>query len=105
MKFEVEIVPEALERIEAQVRFIAEEKSEPQSAAIWLAEVFDAIASLQFMPSRCSLAPENKFSKQTIRMLPVHSHLILFGVDEDDAKVNVYSFRAGRETPKQSLGD
>ena len=104
MRFTIEIVPEASKNIEAQARFIAEEKSEPQSAATWLAEVYDAIASLEFMPGRCSLAPENKLSSKTIYMLPIHSHFILFGIDEDVLKVSVYSFRAGRELPTRSLG-
>jgi plasmid stabilization system protein ParE len=105
MKFDIEILPEATERIEAQARFIAEEKLEPQSATVWLAEVNDAIASLNFLPSRCSLAPENKFTSETIYMLPIHRHLILFGIDENAAKIKVYSFRAGRERPQQSLGE
>ena len=53
MKFEIEISPEAIKSIEAQARFIAEEQLEPQSAEIWLAEVYDAITSLNFLPGRC----------------------------------------------------
>jgi len=99
------ISPEAAELIEAQARFIAEEQLEPKNASVWLAEVYDAIASLNFMPGRCSIAPENKYSDETIHMLPIYSHLILFAIDEEAAKVSVYSFRAGRELPKRSLGE
>ena len=101
MKFEIEISPEAIKSIEAQARFIAEEQLEPQSAEIWLAEVYDAITSLNFLPGRCSLAPENKFLDETIHMLPIYRHLILFMIDSDASTVRVYSFRAGRELPDQ----
>ncbi len=102
MKFEIEISPEAIEHIEVQARFIAEEQLEPKSAEIWLSEVYDAIASLNFLPGRCSLAPENKFLDETIHMLRIHKHLILFTIDSAASIVRVYSFRAGRELPKQT---
>ena len=105
MNFSIEVFPEASAKIQHQAHFIAVEKSEPQSAEIWLAEVYDAIASLNFMPGRCAIAPENKFTSETIHMLPVHRHLILFGIDEEAAKVKVFSFRAGRERPMKSLGE
>ena len=57
------------------------------------------------MPARCSFAPENKLTAKTIHMLPIQSHLILFTINEEAHKVDVLSFRAGRESPKRSLGE
>jgi plasmid stabilization system protein ParE len=105
MKFKVIVQPAAQRLIDDQVNFIAVEKAEPQSAALWLSRVNDAIASLDFMPMRCSVAPESRFFSETIYMLPVDSHLILFSIDEDAQQVNVLSFRAGRELPRQSSGE
>ena len=44
MKYDINIMPEAIQRIEAQARYIAIEKSEPQNAEAWLEAVYDAIA-------------------------------------------------------------
>jgi hypothetical protein len=46
--------------------------------------------------------PENKFLDETIHMLRIHKHLILFTIDSAASIVRVYSFRAGRELPKQT---
>ena len=100
MKFKVIVQPIAQRLIDDQVNFIAVEKAEPQGAALWLSRVNDAIASLEFMPTRCSIAPENRFTTETIYMLPVESHLILFSVDDDARTVNVVNFRAGRQLPR-----
>ena len=65
-------------------------------------QVDAAIASLDFMPGRCALAPENKFTAKTIHRLPIQIHLILFIIDEEEAKVvSVLSFRGGRQLPKK----
>jgi len=110
MKHQVNVSAEAKRLIEDQVRFIAVEKHEPQNAADWAASVDTAIASLDSMPERCSLAPENELTGheltgKTIRMLRVQSHLILFSIDEDAPVVNVLSFRAGRQLPAKGLGE
>lgn len=105
MKYDVIVSDEAKRLIEKQVHFIAVEKSEPQNAAAWAYDVDSAIASLSSMPTRCALAPENQLTSVTIHMLPVHSHLILFTVNEECRQVDVLSFRAGRQEPVQSLGE
>lgn len=103
MKFRVNVSDEVERLIENQVQFIAIEKGEPQSAAIWASDVDGAMASLMHMPARCALAPENKLTSQTIRMLSVHNHVILFTIDEKAHEVNVLSLRAGRQLPLKNL--
>ena len=105
MKFDINIMPEAIEKIEAQARYIAIEKSEPQNAEAWLEAVYDAIAKLNSMPNRCSLAPEDEFSTKTIHMLRVKSHLILFTIDDQSKMVDVLSFRAGWQLPIKGVGE
>ncbi len=104
MKFTVTVQPIAQGFIDDQVCYIAVENAEPQNAAAWLARVNDAIASLEFMPTRCSVAPENSYTTETIYMLPVDSHLLLFSVDEDVRMVKIVGFRRGSQLPVKGLG-
>lgn len=103
MKYLVNISDEAKERIRKQVHYIAVEKLEPKNAADWLADVDAAINSLDFLPERCALAPENSFSTTTIHMLPVKNHLVLFTINKDSQTVDVLSFRAGWQRPIKDL--
>ena len=105
MKYRVNVSAEAKALISAQAHYIAVENSEPQNAAAWLQRVDMAIASLDEMPERCLLAPENELTSKTIHMLQVQSHLLLFSIELETKDVNILSFRAGRQSPKQALGE
>ncbi|MEM9091131.1 MAG: type II toxin-antitoxin system RelE/ParE family toxin [Cyanobacteria bacterium P01_F01_bin.53] len=57
-------------KAEADAAFLRFAKfTEPERAQNWYQELMTAIASLQNMPRRCSLAPENSFFTQEIRQL------------------------------------
>ena len=105
MKYTVNVSAEAKRLIEEQAHFVAVEKNEPHGAAAWLIGVDSAIASLEFMPAQCSLAPENKLTAKTIHVLPIQSHLILFTIDAQNHNVGVLSFRAGWQLPVEGLGE
>ena len=61
MIYEVVISAEAKQLIRDQVHFIAVEKLEPQSAAVWAARVDSAIASLDHLPKHlCGRAGKQK---------------------------------------------
>jgi plasmid stabilization system protein ParE len=58
MKFRVIIQPPARRDIEAAFLYLNERA--PVAAQRWLEGIEEAIASLEFMPRRCAVAPESK---------------------------------------------
>ena len=69
MMYRVVLSSEAKQALDDHIHFIAIEKAEPSSAARWLKKALEAVDTLSMFPNRCPLAPENKFSKHTVRML------------------------------------
>ena len=64
-EFQILIQPEAMEGIETAYRWI--EADSPQRAHKWAKGLMEAIESLNFLPRRCSLAPENEVFAEEIR--------------------------------------
>lgn len=67
MTFRVIIQPTAEVEIEQTYLWIAARA--PETAARWYNGLIDAIASLDSLPTRCSLAPENAVFEHEIRHL------------------------------------
>jgi plasmid stabilization system protein ParE len=70
MKYQVEILPQALEDIESAYRWMADVLG-AQSAEDWYDELMVAVQSLEKFPNRCPIAPEAVEFKQSIRQLLV----------------------------------
>ena len=80
MKFEVLLSPEAQQDVKSAFDYIAEHG--PANPHQWKAGLDTALASLEMMPRRCSLAPESSVEGETIHQLNYASYRILFVVDE-----------------------
>lgn len=95
--FTVRVHPTALQGIEDAVAYVSEHHS-TEKAAEWASKIFDTIDSLDSMPDRCPLAPENgKWGDEELRQLLFQeypsTYRILFHVDR--AIVHVLQERHG----------
>jgi len=80
MAFLVDIAPAALLDIEETYLYILEQSGAGARAAAWYNGLFDALLSLEEMPTRCPLAPESADIGVEVRQLLYKRHRILFAV-------------------------
>ena len=66
MTFEVVLTEQAQEDAEQAYLWIAER--EPEGAQQWWIGLVDAVMSLENLPLRCPIAPENQYFEEEIRM-------------------------------------
>lgn len=89
MTYRVEIDPQAVTEIETAFLWLRERA--PAEAVEWFNSVHQAIASLQELPERCPLAPENDAFPEEIRQLLYGkrrgAYRILFTVTGDVVRV------------------
>lgn len=85
MSFTVFIEPPAYVEIEEAYLFIRQDS--PGNADRWFNGLRKAIDSLEQMPRRCPLAPENSAFEEEIRHLIHGSYRILFTIDEQEVHV------------------
>ena len=100
MTYTVELTATAESSILEQAQYIAIEGQAPENARRWLERVWDAVDSLEHLPRRGVIAPEDKYLPYEVRMLVVGSHLILFTIDDDLRKVVVVGFRHSKRLPR-----
>jgi plasmid stabilization system protein ParE len=91
LEFEVDITEPALMDAEDYVRFIRDIRKEPEAAERWFRGLVQAIYSLEAMPERCPIIPEQKaFAAMEIRHLVYFSHRIVFRVERERKRVVIY---------------
>ncbi len=95
MIYDVILSSETKQALDDHIRYIAIEKLEPLSAERWLKKAIEAVDTLTVFPNRCPIAPENKFSQHTVRMLIVDTSSFLYRVDEANKTVRVTHFMHG----------
>ncbi len=89
MAYQVKISNTALVDAEEYVAFIRERNQQPDAADRWFRELIACIFSLEEMPLRCPLIPEENEFTVKLRQILYHSHRIIFYVDEDTREVTV----------------
>ncbi|MEN1679694.1 MAG: type II toxin-antitoxin system RelE/ParE family toxin [Planctomycetota bacterium] len=99
--YRVTISDEALEGVERYLDYIEEQSGTSRVAARWWEKALAGIFSLETMPHRCPLAPEDEFAERTIRVLIVDKFLFLYTIDEEDSVVRVLDCRHGSQQPRQ----
>jgi plasmid stabilization system protein ParE len=82
-RFRVLVSAPAEAEIEAAYLFIREDS--PANAASWRAGLYEAAASLESFPQRCSLAPENGPFEFEIRHYIYGNYRLLFTIQGDAA--------------------
>ncbi|MBM3736511.1 MAG: type II toxin-antitoxin system RelE/ParE family toxin [Acidobacteria bacterium] len=80
----------ALADAEDYVRFIRDVRKEPEVAERWFRGLVHAIYSLEELPERCPVIPEQAEFSFEIRHLLYFSHRIIFRVDPTAKRVIVY---------------
>lgn len=78
LRYHVEVSEPAEREIEGAQDWIAADS--PEAAERWADELYDTLRSLQTMPARCPLAPENGGRAEEIRQLLYGQYRILFTV-------------------------
>jgi plasmid stabilization system protein ParE len=79
LEFSVEITSAALADAEAYVNFIRADRGEPIAAEQWWNGLLDQILSLETLPRRCSIIPEQKYFDQEMRHL-IYASIALFSL-------------------------
>lgn len=101
MQCGVEITDAALADVENHLRFLLEDRREPLAAERWWNGVLDAVRSLESMPSRCPVIPEQKHFARELRHLIYGSHRIIFFTTEN--KVTIVRIYHGARRPLRGL--
>ena len=105
-KYSVEMTTTAERQLREAFHYIYERA--PLNAGRWLNSIRDAIETLEFLPSRCGIAPESRFVDAELRHLLFKSHRIIFEVDEATRTVRIlyvhHSSMRPVEEPKAKPG-
>jgi plasmid stabilization system protein ParE len=100
MKYAVLVTPEAQANITAAYEYIAE--SSPMNAANWLRAVYKKIDGLETFPRRFGQAREQPHFSEELRQAVVHSHRIIFSIDDASRTVHVVHVR---HTKMRAVGE
>lgn len=99
-RYEVKLTDVALVAISQQARYIAAEQQQPQNAERWLQGVWDAVDSLEQLPTRAPLAAENDEVDYEVRHLIVGGSALLFTIDDTRDTVWVIALRGTGQLPR-----
>jgi plasmid stabilization system protein ParE len=102
LQFSVEITKAALADAEGYVSFIRADRGDSIAAERWWNGLIDQILSLETLPRRCSIIPEQKYFEQEIRHLFHASHRIIFSIDENT--VTILRIYHGARKPLNTIG-
>ena len=97
MIYEVFIVPAAKRRIREQAEYIATAQDTPETAARWLARVYDRIDGLAEMPRRSSVAVEDAWCDYEVRSIPIGQFVLFFTILDETRIVWVLHAKHGRQ--------
>ncbi len=98
--FAVEVTDTTAAAIVDHARYIAVERQEPVNAQRWLESAWDAVDSLETMPKRCGIAPEDEDVSYEVRFILAGSVSLLFTVDEERSSVWVIAVRGEGRLPR-----
>ena len=97
MTYDVYIIPGAKIRIRQQAEHIATVQKSPETAAKWLARVFDTIDGLAEMPRRYALAMEDAWCAYEVRRIPIGQFVVFFTIVDETQSVWVVHAKHGRQ--------
>ncbi len=97
MIYEVLIVPAAKLRIRQQAEYIATEQQAPETAAKWLARVFDRVNGLAEMPRRFAVAVEDAWCDYEVRRIPIGQFVLFFTIVDETRTVWVIHAKHGKQ--------
>jgi plasmid stabilization system protein ParE len=102
LAFQIDITEPALVDAEEYVRFIRDVRKESEAADRWFRGLVQAIYSLENLPERCSLIPEQEDFSFEIRHLLYFSHRIIFRVERENNRVVIFRvYHGSREVLRE----
>ncbi|MHB8303085.1 MAG: type II toxin-antitoxin system RelE/ParE family toxin [Acidobacteriaceae bacterium] len=87
MAFSVEITKAALADAEEYVGFLRADHGAPIAAERWWNGLIDQVLSLEKLPRRCPIIPEQKYFEHEMRHLIYASHRIVFCIEENTVTI------------------
>jgi plasmid stabilization system protein ParE len=100
LAFQVDITAPALVDAEDYVQFIQDVRKERDAAERWFRGLVEAIYTLEELPGRCPVIPEQDEFSFEVRHLVYFSHRIIFRVERQTNRVIFYRVYHGS---RQSL--
>jgi len=97
MAYEIRLAPQAIRDLREIYQFIQAEDSE--AARAWFLGLEAAILSLDSMPYRGSITPENPSLRHLLYGNRPHIYRILYSIDEGLARISVAQIRHGARRP------
>jgi plasmid stabilization system protein ParE len=79
LRYEVLVQPTAEAEIEEAYLYLRETAS-PEAADRWFTSFLDAVLTLEEMPTRCPIAPEDPFFSDELRHLLLRPYRVMFTV-------------------------
>jgi plasmid stabilization system protein ParE len=102
LAFSVEITKAALADAEEYVGFLRADHGAPIAAERWWNGLIDQILSLETLPRRCSIIPEQRYFEQEMRHLIYAPHRIIFSIDKNT--VTILRIYHGARKPFNAIG-
>ena len=97
--YQVIITPRTNSDLEEIYNYIA--KDSPQNARNFVAELVEAINSLQTLPHRYRIHQGRRRSKKSVRRMPIRLYLVYYRVDDARRLVEIITIRHGiRRQPR-----
>lgn len=84
-RYRIIITPTAIEDLAAQVEYIRSDSA--RAAQRWYDDCIEAIDSLALLPRSGRIAPESEWFEREIRQIVVHSHRVLYVIEEKVVRV------------------
>jgi len=98
--YTVLVSPVAKDQIDEYARYISDISGMPRTAAKWLRNIYDRIATLDAFPQRHALAEEDTYVDYEVRRQIIGVYLVLYSIDEECRTVHVVGFRHGHRRPR-----
>lgn len=83
-----------------EAAYIAEDSGYRSRAVDWLKQAYALTDTLEKMPRRCTIIPENNPLPYGVRKLNHHRHFILFTINDETKTVYVIGCRYGMRLPR-----
>ena len=100
--YKVIVDPDAEKSLNDIFMYILNNLRSPESAENTSYALLKAINSLDFMPQRYAVLPEDFLEKEGIRRMQVRNYFVYFNVDEANKRVNILDvLYVGREQREQ----
>ena len=93
MAYEIRLAPQAVRDLREIYQFIQAEDS--QAARAWFLGLEAAIFSLDSMPYRSSITPENQSLRHLLYGNRPHIYRVIYSIDDQLGRVNVAQIRHG----------